>query len=106
VQGTLADLDDRQLLLLRDRTVVEIPLGAVTDAWVRGRSVIPGMIIGGLTGVAGGLVFGALLSGYLEGVGGNVPAATVGFGLLGGGLGALVGAAVGAAIPRWHRVFP
>ncbi len=85
------------------RDTITVSLSEIDTLWVRGRATKPGAIVGGLAGLALGVLYGAAIQQACEtDCTAAIPVLAVG----GAAAGALVGGVVGAAIPRWRRRLP
>jgi hypothetical protein len=104
VQGTVGFRTATELLLQGETENRTIRLAAVDTLWVRGRRTKAGAIIGGILGIGGGILLGAVGDALCEvDCDGNY---TLNGAVLGALAGGVTGAIVGSAIPRWKRVFP
>ena len=104
VQGRVGVHTATELILQVETENRTIRLAAVDTLWVRGRHTKAGAIIGGILGIGGGVLLGALGDALCEyDCDGNY---TLNGAVLGALAGGVTGAIVGSAIPRWRRVFP
>jgi hypothetical protein len=104
VQGNVGFISGRDLYLMTEDRSRTVSLAAVDTLWIRGRRTTLGAIVGGVIGLGGGILLGALA----QGIGGAESSdnVVVPVALSGAAAGALVGAVAGASIRRWQRIYP
>jgi hypothetical protein len=106
--GRLADFDAAMLKLeSEDRPLITVRLDEITWLRVRGRSTTTGAVIGGVAGLAFGVLAGVVVARIADEDGDPEYASAIA--VLGGVFtvaGAGTGAIIGTAIPKWRLKWP
>ena len=106
--GRLADFDAVMLQMeSEDRQLITVPLDEITWLRVRGRSTMTGAVIGGLAGLAFGVLYGVFVARIATEDGDPEYASAIAavgafFTVVGAGTGAIIG----TAIPKWRLKWP
>jgi len=106
--GRLADFDAVMLRLeSEDSRLVNVPLDEIRSLRVRGRSTKTGAVIGGVAGLAFGVLAGVFVAKLADEDGDpEYASAVAGVGAFFTVVGAGTGAIVGSAIPKWRLKWP
>lgn len=108
--GITGPLTDGSLVLNSPNEVLRINVAEIERMWLRGHATRKGALIGGAIGLAGGVVYGLLItepaSSPCDANNCTRAGVTVLSGLLGAAVGAGSGAIIGSLIPRWSLRFP
>lgn len=108
VTGTVVRADGTTIVLRDERGETSVAAAEVDTLWQRGKATKTGAIVGGVAGLAAGIIIGAELKSEMEEGSTNddwtlaIPAGAVGGTLVGGA----IGAGVGSAFGKWTRVWP
>ena len=106
-QGRLLERSSEHVVLSAEPQPLRVPATTIDTLWTRGTAWKTGGIVGGLTGLAFGILFGVGVSQIAcEGGDCSSTGAAVGGGALGLTAGALLGAGVGSVIHKWNRRYP
>ena len=103
-EGRVLERSSELVVLSAKAEPLRVPATAIDTLWTRGNAVKTGAIVGGLTGLALGVLAGATCNDWGEDC--PTDTAMLALGGIGLGGGTLLGSLFGLAIPKWHRRYP